>query len=237
MSFSKVLLKIFITLMLLGLSSAIYAGSITDVKITNITGGMFTISWISDKSEPGSIRYGKTGDNLNKTAWDDRGKEFKGRNHHVSIMGLEPETRYFFDIISGDCIDDNAGKHYSVTTGKSLIPQGSDQVYGKIYGPYGEDATGAIVYIKLRDNDGVGTLGESGIISVLVGKEGYWFVDLINFRTRDGKAFFEYSSIGDSLIIHAVGKDRGLCSLVVDTGCDSPVPDLILEDSGSYENQ
>jgi hypothetical protein len=103
-------------------------------------------------------------------------------------------------------------------------------VYGQVFKPYGEEfASGAIVYIKVIDQDGMGGEGESQELSVLVGESGYWFVELVNVRTKDFKSLFEYSEMGDTLSLTAEAGLDGCATLLVDTSNDSPAPHMILE--------
>jgi hypothetical protein len=199
------------------------------IKLSNIRDTQFTVSWVSAKEERGEIRYSVDGKSWS-IAYDDRGEGFVGDTHHVTIKGLTPGITYLYDIISSGLLDDASSLHYKITTGPSIIPEGSYQVSGKVWLEDGETpAKGKIVYIRILDEDEVGSSGESSLTSVLVDEGGFWFTDLVNFRTEDLSSLFEYSTSGDKLLITFEGGKDGVGSLEVDTGAARPAPDVVLE--------
>lgn len=214
--------KIIISLFTVGLlSNLVFA--MDKIMESNITDTQFTISWVSSKPEIGMLKYGSTETTLDKIAYDDRGSNTISITHHVSVTGLSPQTTYYYQIISEDIRVEN------LTTGKPIIPTGNDLVYGKVFQADGyTPAEGTIVYLKLLDYDNEGDEDESSLYSILVNSDGYWYVNLVNFRTKDMAKFFKYSPQGDLLLIQAEGGDLGMRTLMVDTQNDTPTPDLIL---------
>ena len=85
-------------------------------------------------------------------------------------------------------------------------------------------AEGAIVYITLKDADGLGSSGQSATMSAVVGKTGFWSANLGNTRSGDLSALFEYSASGDAVILEAEGGRYGSASLTAGTEADSPAP-------------
>jgi hypothetical protein len=204
-------------------------GAPLDIRITNVRDTQLTVSWVSGQAEVGQVNYG-TSPSLGSTAFDDRGAATSDDTHHVTIRGLLPRTTYYFDVVSGGITDNNAGAHYTITTGPSIIPTGSDQVWGQVFRSDGHTpAVGAIVYIRLQDNNGQGSPGSSAPVSVLVDAGGYWFTDLVNVRTADLNALFNYSAGGDQLVLFATGGEEGSAGQTVDTGNDTPAPHMILQ--------
>jgi len=199
------------------------------VHITNIRDTTFTVSWITNSPSTGFVRYGTSPDNLNRIAYDVRGGGVSDDTHYVTISGLVPNTTYYFDVHSGSIVDDNHGQHYRVTTGPTLDLRTSDAVYGRVLRTDGRTpAEGTIVYVTLQDADGSGTSGSAAVLSSLVDRNGYWYVDLGNARTSDLSSYFLYSSSGDRLHLEAEGAGDGTAALTVDTGNDSPAPDMVL---------
>jgi hypothetical protein len=213
-------------------SSVAFAGIPDKIKESNITDTQFTISWVSEEPEIGLIKFGEIKTTLNKVAYDDRGSNTVSTTHHITITGLSPKTTYYYKIISGKTTLDG----FKIVTGKSIIPRGNDLVYGKVFQADGETyAKNTIVYLKLQDGDNKGSQGESALYSVLVNSGGYWYINLVNFRTKDLGKFFRYSSKGDILIIEAEGGHLGNATLELDTKSDTPAPDLILPAQESYD--
>ena len=89
----------------------------TNVNITNLHGGGFSVSWTSVnpttgafQETTGSVFWGTDQNNLNQEAFDDRGQDISSTTHHVSIFNLNPNTTYYLKIKSGP---DNYGKAVS----------------------------------------------------------------------------------------------------------------------------
>ncbi|MEW6606441.1 MAG: fibronectin type III domain-containing protein, partial [bacterium] len=194
------------------------------MRITNLRDTQFTISWITATSTIGQINYGTT-TTLVRSAYDDRGSMTLSYTHHITITKLIPLTTYYYDIISGESIDNNNGKHYSIITATSTIPSGSDVAWGTVTYENGTtNAEGAIIYIQLQDNDGQGNTGSSAYASTLVDLNGIWNIELVNIRTQDHNGLFAYSLWGDNLFIFGEGAGAGIFSKIIDTANDSPAP-------------
>ncbi len=207
----------------------VFANQPKNVAISNVRDTTFTTSWITDATEAGYINYGTTSP-LGNTADDVRGEFFEGTTHYVTVTNLSPNTTYYYDIVSGGVTYDEGGLHYTMTTGPTLDPPSPDTVYGLVFLSDGTTpAEGAIVYIKLRDNDGEGTTGESQICSSLVESTGFWSYGLGNVRIQTLDSYFEYSKSGDSLILEVKGPNGGVTSQIVDTKDDTSASPMTLE--------
>lgn len=215
------------------LLSAVASGSeaepfIHEVRVSNVRDVYFTVSWVTEGHAHGEVHYGTT-PALGQVAYDDRGTAYMGWTHYVGLTGLLPSTLYYFDVVSDGAVDDNGGAHYQVTTGPTLAPPTSDAVWGLVHQEDGTTpATGAIVYLQVRDANGLGSPGQSAVLSALVSEAGYWFANLANARTADLGAYFAYSPSGDQVLLEAEGGQIGRGTLTVDTGADSPAPPLRL---------
>ena len=190
---------------------------ISDIRITNIQGTIFTVSWVSSDENIGKVKYGTDVNDYEK--WhivsDDRGEFIQDDIHHVTIKGVAPDTTYMFEIISGDKTDNNNQTYYKVETGPALAPKsGSCQPTGKIFSDASMSISSnddVILYMtiigdKNKDN--------SSTISFL-SQDGYWFTDLINFRTNDHNDYYEFEC-GKSLIrLEAQGGNAGTDQMIV----------------------
>ena len=185
----------------------------------------------------GRVNYGTSPANtstglstsLNQTAYDDRGANSVGKNHHVTIHDLSPQTTYYFEVVSGATIDDHEDSYYQAITGPTLLLPASDSIYGRALEEDGlTPAEGVIVYVILQDADGVGDPGEAGMMSALVDSEGWWHANLGNARLADGSNVFAYSAAGDVVTLAAQGAGVGLVTQTIDTGDLQPAAPLIL---------
>jgi hypothetical protein len=206
------------------------------VQVTNVRDATLNVSWVTDQLATGEVHYGIDPANLDQTAYDDRGAETSDDTHYVTLVGLTPNTAYYFDVVSDGTTDDNGGAHYTVTTGPTLGLPGSDTIYGQVFKADGTTpAEGAIVYITLRDADGSGSSGEAAPLSALVDESGYWSTNLGDARLADLSDYFDYSASGDQVRLEAQGSGDGTGYATVDTSRDSPAPPIILGDVRSHD--
>jgi len=169
--------------------------------ITNVAGGQFTVSWITEKPCVAKLRL-YTNSELTGEFYDERGKSFRDYTHYITVNALTENTGYAFSLESDGIIDNNKGHLYKVTTGKNLLPIGSIQPAGKVFLSDGiTPAYGSVVYATISCPE-----GESAPLSTLVDENGYWFIELINARESDSQSLFNLSHESCNLIISAVGK-------------------------------
>ena len=201
-----------------------------EIRKTNIKDTKFTISWRTLKNTGGSLMYGDA-PSCEQVAFDDRGKNLSAKLHYITVRNLNPNTVYYYKIISENKAYQNNDQPFNLTTGSSIMATGSDVAYGRVYGrknmPYTDSA---IVYLTLRDKDGAGSQGFSSPVSVLTDRNGYWSYELKNFREENLDTLFTYSDVGDALAIEVqIESSNNAISLEVDTRDDSPVKDIVVE--------
>jgi len=159
------------------------------LMITNVTDTQMTISWITENVCIGNVLLSDPKESIVKTFYDDRGKDFLGDTHYITLSGLSKHTDYVFSIQSGSYIDDNNGQQYQATTGSDIIPMGSFQPAGQIFLSNKKTfATNAIVYIVISNQT-----EQSAPISTLVDQGGYWFAELVNARRVNNDQLFKVS--------------------------------------------
>lgn len=172
------------------------------VEIVNLTDTGFTVVWISQIKEQGYIQYGTSKDSLTNKVYDERdGLTTKGTyyTHSVSISRLQPETTYYFEVVSGDETYNNQEQKFSANTFATLSsPPPFDSVSGIITDmpDHGE----VILTAYIEDKDESGSTGKSLKMSTLVDENGKWILSIADSRTSDGAEYFEYTN-GDSFNI------------------------------------
>jgi hypothetical protein len=205
------------------------------VRLTNVRDTQFTVSWITNGITRGRINYGQT-PRLGKIARDDRGANAAGRIHHITVKHLNPNTLYYFQIISGGKIYKNGKKLYACRTGPTIIPAECDVAYGRIYRkitnrrhvPYGPEA---VIYLTIVNKDTSGGGGESAPESVLLDKKGYWSCELANIREKGLAELFDYSDAGDALKVEVETGIFPAAGVKIDTADDSPVKNIEIPQS------
>ena len=203
--------------------------TISGVRITNLRDTTFTVSWITSRVATGQVRFGTNPANLDQNAYDTRGNVTVDDTHYVVLANLTPGATYYFDVVSDGRVEDKGGSHYSAVTGLTLAVPAPDTAFGKVFKLDGSTfAVGAIAYVRVRDNNGQGSPGQSAWLSALVDDTGFWYLNLAQARTAGGDSYFSYSSSGDKVEVEVEGAADCRASFATDTGTDSPTPDATL---------
>jgi len=94
----------------------------TDVIATPTGDNAVVVVWKTAKAVAGWIEYGPSLDKLDGVAFDDRGQGVVDIKHQVTVKGLEPDTAYYYVIVSGEKKYDNAGSLFKVLTDWEVKP-------------------------------------------------------------------------------------------------------------------
>lgn len=149
-----------------------------NVRITDITDSSFSVSYTTEAEVEGSISYGLDS-SLGNTAADKRDRDNLSPHkiHSITADNLQPETTYFFHIISGSKTFLNEKNLFTVTTGKTLPkPPAEKIIKGKVLLPTGSAAPLAIVYLTTKN---------AQTVSSLVPTSGEYQIDLRLLRNND----------------------------------------------------
>ncbi len=180
------------------------------IVVSNVHDTSFTIFWLTIVDEAGQLQVIGGG-----TFNDDRGADYSGATHFIDVSGLQPNTTYKFDIVSGGKTYDDDGQHYVVTTGAVLPPPTPDQIVGRVQNTDGSGAADAIVIFTVQQEQGI-----SAPMSMLLTPRdnGFFHVNLSDLRrSQDPTRYFTYGSQTDTLTIQAVGAE-GTGTFRVPTG-------------------
>jgi hypothetical protein len=197
------IVALFIFAMLNFSANAVYAVVISDIRISNPSSVAIVISWITDNvTNVNEVNYGTT-TALGSTAIDSAIDD----THWVQITGLAPQTTYYFEVISDGVVDDNNGAYYTFSTAKVGFGGMLHTLIGTIYTKDNAPAQRAIVYVTVTNN---------GITSVplssLTGENGFWAVNMGNFKNPNTGAVFDWA-VGDFINIFIQGASEGTASV------------------------
>lgn len=186
-------------------SKAALSNTPKDVQISNITENSATISYVTDGSVVGTVSYGKTL-TPDQVALDARDTESPTPHivHYINISGLDPNTKYFFSLASGDKVFQNENAPYELKTAaitdkteaKTFIIGGNVMTDG-VKAP-----SEAVIYV-ISDN--------SQLISSLVNPDGGYKMETKKLLKADLSGPFDFKensifkmSITDSLLKSSV---------------------------------
>ena len=171
------------------------------VRISNISSSSVVVSWIADEKCIGTVNYGITIDNLSLSETDNSLKE--NCVIMVELINLEANTTYYFEIVSGNILDNNNGLYYRFrTTEVGEISMPSRTLGGQVLLDNGENADGTMVYVTV-EHDGINSTPLSYMVF-----NGYWGVDLANLKHENGTVFTEWE-VNDALYIEMEGGKYG----------------------------
>jgi len=206
----------------------------TSIRLTNLTDSGFTVLWVSEKKESGSVRFGTSPTELDQTAYDvrdnitEKGKYYV---HNVALSRLRKETKYYYEIISGDDVYDNNEKKFTVTTlpiTETAPPYISTS--GKVLNlpEHGE----AYLIASIRDDDLTGSSESSNEVSTKIDNNGNWTLTVADMRTKDGLEYFEYTD-GDTLMLEVYTTSKSSIQEESMEGIDKKTIEIKLQDQGS----
>jgi hypothetical protein len=203
------------------------------VRITNVADTSFSVSWTSDQLSGGKIKLGTDPSSLKDQVLDDRdqlsGETGSFEIHHLTAKNLKANTKYYFKIDSGGKTFDNQGKPFEVTTGPTLgNPPAADPIYGMVLNAAQTPVEGVIVYINLAN---------AAPLSALVKTGGNWALSLSTARTTDLKSYLTYDTQATIVNIMVQGGKLGTSPIITTTANDSPVPNIVLGQSGDFRAQ
>ena len=201
-----------------------------NVRVTNITDTMFTVTWTTSSPSQGTLTV-TSGIGKNTTHFDERdktGKLGKYLTHSFSIRNATPETEYTFKPVSNGKTYLVDNKPYSTKTGASLpINDGTlDPAYGTIKTSSETPASDAIVYITIEGGQDLSTLTKPS---------GSWFMPLNQSRTADLTTFLPIVERMNEQISIVSGEE--ITTAISDTLNDSPVPDMSLGKQYDFRRQ
>jgi len=91
--------------------SVVSALEISNVRAESVTDRSAAIRWDTDQTADSFVDYGTNLSNFSKT-----GDASLVNAHYLALNSLLAETQYYFQVASGDIVDNNSGNFYTFTT-------------------------------------------------------------------------------------------------------------------------
>lgn len=147
-----------------------------DIRISNITDKSIAVSWTTDISSKGFVKYGTSESDLNKVASDIFQED--GYTHWTTILDLDPGTNIYFKINSnGQDWDNNGVAWQTKTLSKAVISSQQHNISGSIVDQSGNPSSNSLVYIST----------EGKLFSTTTSVNGNWLLPLSVFTSFDNK--------------------------------------------------
>lgn len=196
-----------------------------DIRITNITDSIFTISWITEKETSAYINWGENQD-LKNTSLDKI--EDLSFTHTVSVQGLKPETEYYFEINSADKKFDNNGIPWQVKTGPEIaISEEVNLISGSVLTATQEPAVNVLVYVNLAGASPLSTSTSQG---------GNWIISLSAARSVDLSSLAPIDPQSTIAEISVQAGPDGVATAKIYPAAANPAPPIILGQVHDFRN-
>lgn len=192
------------------------------IRISNLSDTSFTVSYTTAEPVLGTLRVGTTpeGDGV---ALDDRDQQSGTPQaysvHHITVKNLEPQTTYYFSILSADTVFLDGDTAFNVETLSPVTTQPSQQqpIVGKIALSDGSTNENVLIYLVSDDTQ---------VLSVLPKQDGSFILPLNAVRTKNNVT---YATFTPQTIIKLFATSGATASNVtVLTSQINPVPQITL---------
>ena len=157
-----------------------------NVRISNITDNSFTVSYTTFDETIGVLNYGDN-PSMGQSGLDDRDQQSDNLTNHtlhnITVRNLNPNTKYYFVIISGKNTYMNNSTPFELTTGTTIDTKPPEQnpLAGKVILPTGTSPKEGIIYL---------TTGGSQVISALLKSDGSFILPLNSLRNSSLRFIF-----------------------------------------------
>lgn len=193
---------------------------IADVMVVNVSSSSVTISWRTDSTTNGCVRYGiLTAGELARCHGPD-----SNTLHRVVLDNLEADTTYVFEVVSGNAVDSNGGDLYSFRTARVGAGQPSI-LYGRVIDVDSAPAVGAHVAVTVSHAGGASSCRLIAVSDTL----GRWHINLGNLKDSVTLDVFEYSA-ADSILLSVKSTSGGTATASTTWSGNSPAytSDMVL---------
>ena len=189
--------------------------SLTHVLAANLSSAAATVFWATDECAYGRVDYGTT-PALGMSEYQEAGCSDV---HQVVLTGLVPETTYYYQVESGELLDNNEGALYSFTTSSSGAGLPGVVAGAVADGTSLQPLPDVLVQITLSHEDETSTP-----LATITDAAGNWLLNLGNFKSTTTGAVLAWSA-GDGLEVDYAYPGLSLTSL--DTTLTGTSPQML----------
>lgn len=186
-----------------------------NVRITNLTATSLTISWTTDKSTVGYVKYGSSSPTEVAHPTDESASFI----HSITISNLNPQTSYSIIINNNGDDYNNNDLPWQATTASTLAPPTTSQIIsGKVLLASGEPAANVLVYA---------TTSGASPLSTTTSASGEWNIPISNARTT---LLNSYITVTDTTLleIFVEGGPLSIATAQIYFAAANPIPPITL---------
>lgn len=200
----------------------------SSIRVTNLNDTFFTITWLTREPSTGSVVYSASTKDISRIAFDDRDEDNKPKpylTHHVTVRNLEPQTAYFFKVVSGGKTYQDKNSPYSIKTAPKVAETNSlEPAYGQILNSQNQPAEGALVILNLPN---------ALPLSTLTKPSGNWLIPLNIARDIDLKPYNPTGVVVETIFVYTSPQEQAQAT--TDINNDSPVPPITIGKTYNFE--
>ena len=221
-----VLLLIFFLAGLFGLTpirSKASKKTVRQLRLVSPSHNQVSMYWQTDAKETGWLIYGQREQVLDKVALDERDVQDK-RNlfyyHFAILKNLEPDTIYFYKIVSNNqLVEAKDGRAFSFKTPSNLsFASTLSPAYGKIIKENGEPLKDSIVILFFDKAYPIATLSKT---------TGEWLIPLNSILDKDTMKA-KMVDLEDKLTIEVFGDEIKKTQIITEVSHISPLPQTVI---------
>lgn len=143
-------------------------------EIVNVTPRQIGVFWETDEPDEGWIMYGEKASSLEQIALDERdikGEKAKRRYHYALLKNLQPDTQYFYKIVSNNELISQEGddSFEAMTLNENAAMTSLSPIYGKVIQTNGQPAKSALTML---------IVGNAYPLVTMTGNTGEWLIPL-----------------------------------------------------------
>src|SRR3989344_5601314 len=197
-----------------------------DIRISNVTDGSLTVSWVTDKEVLGSLKWSKS----ESAVLENQNDEINGLSytHSSTIRGLSPQTTYYLKINSSGVDFDNNGVSWQVKTGPKLTSGNKEiLVSGSVQTQAGKPVKGGLIYLSV---------GGGSLVSTTTSDNGTWVTSLGSVRTQNLASLVKIDGNATLIEIYVTSGISGVATAQIYPQSAKPAPPIILGNVHDFKN-
>jgi hypothetical protein len=185
------------------------------VRVTNQSDSSFSVSWTTNTKTKGDVLWGTRANNLLHVVEGD-----ETYIHFVTILGLEPNSEYFFKVRSSGKMFGNSTQPWRTQTGPILnAPSNPLIITGSVLFSSGTPASDVLVHTNIDS---------SSTVTTKTKEDGSWILSLGYVRKEDLRSYAQIDELSSVVEINVLAGPLGAASAKIHPISAKPAPPITL---------